>query len=61
MSQTRYDAAILELLKANYVSNPSLLAEEIIEAIEADDYRIVHKSQVRSRDELLRAILAEDG
>lgn len=54
MSDTRYEIAIRELLSHAGAFNPSMVLEEIFDAIEDDDYRIVHKSQVRSRDELLR-------
>jgi hypothetical protein len=55
------DNIITDLLKALNVPNPSLLAEEVIEALEAEEYVIVHKDQVRSRDELVSALRAKKG
>lgn len=59
MSTPGYETACIELLKQHHIFGPSLVFEEIVEAIEADDHIIVHRSQVRSREELLRALQAE--
>lgn len=58
MGMAAYELALLDLFVEHWVSNPSLLAEEVVEVIEAGGYVIVHQSQVRDREELLRAIRA---
>jgi hypothetical protein len=54
------DNIIAEALEKLHVTNPSLAAEEVLDALEAEDYIPVARIQIRSQGELLAALVDKD-